>query len=96
MMKTLITAFLFTGTAAFAALPPLAQSNREIQAILQSKETYQLLGGAYPIDQIVRCENGYLLITANKELLVDIHYLHTGKVGPAEFELEFHPPVEVD
>lgn len=92
MTKTMLAILLASSSMAFAALPPLAQSEREIKAILDSHETYQLLGGAEPIDQIVRTENGYLLITAHKELLVDIHYL-PAKIGPAEFELSFHPPV---
>ncbi len=87
---------LLFGNMAFAALPPLAQSNREIQAILAAPETYYLLGGAERIDQIIRCEKGYLLLTKSKELLVDICYIHTGKIGPAEFELKFHEPVEAD
>ena len=92
----LFIGLLLASQTAFAALPPLAQSSREIQKILESKETYKLLGGAEPLDQIVRTENGYLLITAHKELLVDIRYERTGKIGPAQFELFFHTPVDVD
>lgn len=87
---------LLFGNMAFAALPPLAQSSREIQAILESPETYKLLGGVERIDQIVRCEKGYLVLTKHKELFIDICYLCTGKIGPAEFELKFHEPVEAD
>jgi hypothetical protein len=92
--KGLLLGMLFASQAAFAALPPLAQGNREIQAILQSQETYSLLGGAERIEQIIRTENGYLLITARKELLVEIKYIPTDKIGPAAFELVFHHPVE--
>lgn len=93
MTKTMLAILLASSSVAFAALPPLAQSEREIKAILDSQEAYKLLGGAEPIDQIVRTENGYLLITAHKELLVDVHYLPAKKIGPAEFELSFHSPV---
>ncbi|MBS0604181.1 MAG: hypothetical protein JSS60_03975 [Verrucomicrobia bacterium] len=96
MKKTILAVLILASSSVFAALPPLAQSNREIQAILQSPETYRLLGGADPIDQIIRSENGYLLITRKTELLVDISYLHTGKIGPAEFELHFHSPVAAE
>jgi hypothetical protein len=93
MTKTLLAIMLASSSVACAALPPLAQSGREIKAILDSQETYTLLGGEEPIDQIVRTENGYLLITAHKQLLVDIRYLPFKKIGPAEFELGFHPPI---
>lgn len=93
-LSLLTVAFLLAfSSAAFATLPPLAQSEREIKAILDAPETYKRLGGADPIEQIARTENGYLLVTAHKELLVDVHYLPTQKVGPVEFELIFHPPV---
>lgn len=81
---------MFTTTAAFAALPPLAQSSREMQAILESPVAYELLGGGEPIIKILRCQNGYIVFTASKELWVDVHYLKNGKIGPAEFELELH------
>ena len=97
MMKTILTMLLLTsGSMVFAALPPLAQSEREIQAILSSRESYDLLGGANPIEQIIRMENGYLIITARKEMKVDVIYVNTGKIGPAEFKLQFHPPVNLD
>lgn len=92
----MFAALIFASPAIFAALPPLARSNVEIQAILQSQETYRILGGGERIDQLIRTENGYLLITAHKELLIDVHYLHSGKIGPGEFELLYHTPVESD
>ncbi len=95
-MLLLTAALLFVTNPMFSALPPLAQSSREIEAILDSPKTYQLLGGAEPIEQIVRTINGYLLITDRKELLVDIHYLPSNKIGPIEFELYFHLPTDVD
>jgi hypothetical protein len=92
--KGLLAGMLFVSQAVFAALPPLAQGNREIRAILQSQDTYTLLGGSERIEQIIRTENGYLLITAHKELLVEIQYIPTDQIGPAVFELVFHQPVD--
>jgi hypothetical protein len=93
MRKALLAFVLLASSPISAALPPLAQSSREIKAILESRELYQILGGAEPIEQIARTENGYLVVTAHKELLVDIHYVASNKIGPREFELYFHPAV---
>ena len=90
IFRTVLITLVLSTSAAFAALPPLAQSSREIQAILESPEAYQLLGGAEPINKILRCDNRYIVFTASKELWVDVHYLKNGKIGPAEFKLEFH------
>jgi hypothetical protein len=94
--KTIFGVLLFGTQAVFAALPPLAQSEREIQAILTSQEGYRLLGGADPIEQISRVEKGYLISTRHKELKVDINYVKTDRIGPQEFTLFFHPPVDLD
>lgn len=91
--KILLTATALCLTSgAFASLPPLAQSSREIQAILKSAETYRLLGGGEIIQGISRHHNGYLVSTAHKQLFVEVHYVPTGKIGPAEFELVFFDP----
>ena len=90
MSKLLIALALATSSTAFAALPPLAQSQREIRAILDAPETYHLLGGAEPIEQIVHTDNSYTVITAHQKLMVDIEYQRSGKIGPAEFKLHFH------
>ena len=90
-MLNIFAFLLLCSTQAYAALPPLAQSSREIQAILESPQTYNLLGGADPIEQIDRTNTGYLIATKNKQLQVDVHYLRNGKIGPAQFELEFLP-----
>lgn len=71
------------------ALPPFAQTSREIQAILQSPETHRLIGSAEAILEIIRQENGYLVISTHHELFVEVQYPHTGKIGPADFELVF-------
>jgi hypothetical protein len=92
-MRTLLFALLIASSPTYAALPPLAQSAREIKAILEAPETFDLLTGAEPIEQIARTKNGYLLVTKHRELLVDIEYLPMEKMGPAKFKLIFHSPV---
>jgi hypothetical protein len=94
--KTILAVILLTSASTFAALPPLAESAREIQAILSAQEGYDLLGGADPIEQIIRTPSGYLIITSRKEMKVDVNYAQSGKIGPAEFTLKFHPPVNID
>lgn len=93
---TIFALLLFAAQTAFAALPPLAKSEREIQAILTSQEGYRLLGGADPIEQISRIEKGYLISTRHKEMKVDVNYGKTDKIGPSDFTLYFHQPADLD
>ena len=90
MVKSFFIIFLLCSNVVFAALPPLAQSSREIHAILESSKTYELLGGAEPIEEILHNKSGYLLITTRQQLQVDIHYLPSDKMGPTPFKLEFY------
>ena len=94
--KAIVAALLLTAQVGFAALPPLAQSQKEIQAILTSQEGYRLLGGADPIDEILRVDKGYMIVTRHKEMKVDVNYAKTDRIGPADFTLYFHPPVDLD
>ena len=96
MSKKLLVILLFGSSSAFAVLPPLAQSSKEIQAILGSNQTYSLLNGAYPINDIIRTPKGYLIITADQRMQVDIEYQQSEKIGPIPFTLNFHPPVSLE
>ena|SRR5579872_7024823 len=86
--------FLFLSTTLFGALPPLAQSVREMQAILADSHI-QDLGSAEAILEIVKVDSGYLVISQNYSMLVDVNYKtqEQKKVGPVQFQLQFHPPV---
>ena len=88
--------FLFPVVTPFAALPPLAQTSREIQAILSDSHCQEYLGSAELIQNVVRTKEGYLVMTLNYLMRVDIEYklAHT-RVGPAHFELLFYPPVNL-
>ena len=96
MLKKCLFATLFASSTAFAALPPLAQSVRELEAILQSDQTYSLLGGASPIVEIDRVADGYIVKTNEQEMQVDVVYLPPENIGPARFKLVFHTPVSVE
>jgi hypothetical protein len=88
-----ITLFLATmGSSLFAALPPLTQNVREIEAILHSNELMDKLNQADVIEMIKHEGNSYIIITEDKRLVVDVVYLSgQKKIGPLEFKLVFHP-----
>jgi len=94
-MKKLI--FIFLASTAFAALPPLAQSTRELQSLLSDTRFYDALGSAELIKDIIRTEKGYLVLTQNYAMRVDIEYGGGDKkiIGPIHFELKFHQPVDI-
>ena len=93
-VKTL--ALIFLASTAFAALPPLAQSARELQALLADSRFYESLGGAERVREVIRVEKGYLVLTQNYAMRVDIEYEKGQKrIGPVQFQLEFHQPVNL-
>lgn len=91
MKKVLLVLF---ATTAFAILPPLAQSIRETEALLSDPKFYNSLGSAEMIEEIIRTESGFLVITQNYAMRVDVKYKgrEGGRVGPVAFDLEFHSP----
>ena len=86
----ILPALIFASNAAFALLPPLAQSSREIQAIMASEEIYALLGAGDPVEQVLRVDGGYTISTSQKQVMVEVKYMKTGTIGPVQFELYFH------
>jgi hypothetical protein len=84
-------------TASYAALPPLYQSTREIQAILTDSQLTSKLGSAESILQILKIDGGYLVSTTQHTIKVDVVYkrLEDRKVGPAQFELNFQDPHKI-
>jgi len=85
---------LFASTA-FAALPPLAQSTQELQALLADSRFYEALGSSELVKEIIRTEKGYLILTQNYVMQVDLQYGGGKGVGPIPFQLEFHSPVDL-
>jgi len=81
---------LICATSLSAALPPLYQNIRELKSILEDPRLDNALQSGDAILKIERNENGYLVITNHRQVQVDIKY-HTGKIGPAEYTLDFIP-----
>jgi hypothetical protein len=94
MKKTCLSLFL-ASSSLFAALPPLAQSSREIQAVLSDSQLQTLLGSAEGVQEIIRTEGGYVVMTQNYLLRVDVEYLSASRPGPVPFRLHFQEPVEL-
>ncbi|MEN9655054.1 MAG: hypothetical protein RL235_1166 [Chlamydiota bacterium] len=93
-MRTKITALLlFATTSLFAVLSPLAQSAREIDTILSDTRLYDVIGSGEAIVQIIKTEGGYVLLTPQHIVKVDVLYLPSHRVGPIEFKIEFHPAI---
>jgi len=89
-------ALLFLAISGFAALPPLHQSVREIEALLSDSHLAQYLGNGERINNIMRTENGFLVATQNYLMDVEVHYNKNNHlVGPAQFELEFKMPIDM-
>jgi hypothetical protein len=70
-------------------LPPFYESVAEIKAILNDPQLGEKMG--YPIERIQRNESGYIVVTRDKSIQVDVVYRHNG-IGPAKFQLQFHEP----
>lgn len=95
-MKKFCLPFLFLATSAFSALPPLAQSIKEIQAILADSKFYSSLGSAEIINEIVRNDGGYLISTQNYTMQVNVNNNQNGGIGPVKFSLDFQEPVQLN
>jgi len=72
-------------------LPPEIQEEIEKQAILANPKLVELLGNAI-IESIEKNEDGYLVITSDYQMQIDVKYLPQPMPGPAQFELNFHQP----
>ena len=94
MIKTAF--FICTSSVLFAALPPLAQSTKEMRAILNDSQLYQALGSAQNIEEMSRIDNGWVVKTQEYALQVDVVYLEQKRAGPVQFELRFHQPMDVN
>lgn len=77
-----------------ALLPPFYESLAEYKALLNNKELEENLGSGQWIEEITRNEKGFMIKTPKYVMHIDVVYKNTGKIGPAEFELKFHPVEE--
>lgn len=94
MRKFFLIVAVVLGSKGFALLPPLAQSIKEIKAIVGDKRLYNSFEPGEVIQDIIRLEEGYLILTTHYEMVVGVRYNHStsARVGPARFQLEFHNP----
>lgn len=77
----------------FSALPPFVQRAREIETIVSDPALYQMLGSAEAIEQIVKVEGGYLILTRNFLVRAEVEYFSTRRPGPASYQIHFKEPV---
>jgi hypothetical protein len=94
MKKWMIFSLIVGAQTAFAALPPLVQSAKEIDALLHSEELYSSLSSGEVILQINHLQeeegSAYEVVTNRSRLLVDCIYKESkNRCGPAMFELHF-------
>lgn len=89
--------FILLASTSFAALPPLAQSVREFEALLSDAKFYDSLGSAEKIRDILRTESGFLVFSEHYVMRVDVKYGGREQriIGPAHFELEFQQPIDL-
>lgn len=90
-----ISLFGLFGTA-FAALAPLNESIAELDALLSDNQLTMQLGSGEPLLEIIRTADGYLLLTPNYRLRVDVIYLSQKRPGPQKFKLVFHSPISIN
>lgn len=79
----------------YSLLPPLYQGIAELKAILDDKKLGQELGSGEVILDIRKTDHGYLIVTNQNELMVQVIYQPNRFPGPAHFELEFKNPTSV-
>ncbi len=93
-MRTKICCLVMLLGSAFAgaALPPLAESMREMKAILEDPKLTDLLSMAEQIQAIEKNESGYLIRTQRHVLEVEVVSLPVSHPGPIRFELKFGEP----
>lgn len=77
----------------FAILSPLNQSIKELHALIHDPNTKKLGNGNAIID-IRKSEKGYVLVTAENEMEVDMIYTPVKRPGPVKFEFVFHDVVQ--
>ena len=94
-MKKLMFLLLFASIG-FTALPPVYQTSNEIKEILNDERLYEKLGSASVIQGIIKAEKGWVVITNKYYLNVCVEYLPSKRMGPANFELHFSDPIELE
>ncbi len=93
MKKPFLFLILLVSANLSAALPPYYQGVCEMQAVLSDTRLSELLGSSERVLSLAKSEDGYIVMTKSRLLLVDIMYLSGHGIGPAHFDLRFNQPV---
>lgn len=91
-----IALFNFTHHGLFAALPPLYESVRELQAILSDDKLGQVLSSGDLILEIKKTDAGFLIITNKHEVLARVISEPSKLMGPAQFKIVFEAPTPIE
>ena len=92
-MKRIFLAACILPNLAFCALAPLAQSVREITAILSYPSLEDHLSVSSPIEDIKKVDEGYLIVTKAQALKVKVQYDERKRIGAKKFTLHFEAPM---
>lgn len=88
-MKRILLLACLLPNLAFCALAPLAQSIREISAILSYPTLSDHLPSSASIQDIKKVDEGYLIITNSQVLKVLVEYDSKKRIGAKKFTLHF-------
>ncbi len=95
MKKFLLATAVISGSSLFAVLAPLHESIVEIETLLKDQRFAKSFKPSESIHEIMKTEKGYLVVTDNYQMEVDLTYLPSSRPGPQKFELNFRSPVPV-
>ncbi len=90
MKKIFTTIFLVFAVNASALLSPFWQSATEIEAMLKCKELGRFFYSGEEIREISKDGNFYLIRGDVSSCMVEVVYLPSDMIGPAQFELIFY------
>jgi hypothetical protein len=88
-----LVASLLTSTA-FAALPPLYETLKEFKTLIEDPRLEHSLTSADAIEKIERNEQGFVITTNKRTLIVKIAYEPAMRPGPAKYKLIFETDTE--
>jgi hypothetical protein len=95
MHRSIFLAAMSLTFGMFGALPPFAQSVKELKALVSDPRLQELLGSGEEIREIVKTDSGYAVMTRTRFLKVDVEVKSLGHPGPVPFELHFFQPVDL-
>lgn len=92
-MKKILFALIFSfNLSAFAALPPLHESVKEFQSLLNNPFLTKNLSVGESITEIAKDHDEFIVTTTKSVMIVKIIYEPQKMPGPAHFRFEFEPP----